>query len=358
MAELAEPGAKRKLESSLDEPESGSISPKIKCLQAKNDTRQNAFYRQIKLSPDELCFSATKNDPKLLEIYNFGDPSISNFDPNPCIQIHHGWNIYDHVWYPHFNSSYPETCLILTCSAGQGSQVKLFDAYSSGDLISTFEIRCQYDEPAPTYAVEFSHCGNFIFCGRDSAITCFDVNKNKFEDSFTIGKKPENFAKKFIKNNPSMSKNLLSGIQSVIKSHPTCNNMLASGSFSGHIALLDARTNKIPCQIKSAHPKGINSLKWRNQFQLLSGSRQSDNTIRLWDLRMTADDKFLNKYQAAPTEAANISDWEYYDFEAQRVLMRKIKTHQKYEFDLLDSNTLITGGENSPTGGYPINGTT
>merc|ERR1712168_868208 len=124
------------------------------------DHVQNGYYRQIKYSPDDLCFSATKNDDKSLKIFNMlGE---SNFQKEPAITIKHGYTVYDHAWYPFLNSGIPESCLIATCSAGKGSCVRLFDAYSTGDMINSYMVYDQYVEPLPANSVEFSTCGNFI----------------------------------------------------------------------------------------------------------------------------------------------------------------------------------------------------
>ena len=306
----------------------------LDCL--TDNSNSNNFYRQIKFSPDELCFSATKNGPnKCLEIRNFYDNTISNFEKTPCININHGWTIYDHCFYPQFNSNNPDTCVVLTTSAGNGSKVRLFDAYSDGHLKQSYNIHCQYDEPTPTYSVEFSTCGRFVYTGRKNAVTYFDVNKGDVSDGTDLGVKPSHVPTKNIKNTPDLCNNLLSGIISTIKCHPKSYFITATGSFSGNLALLDARINKIPCQIKKAHPKGINCLKWRNEWQFLSGSRKNDMTIRLWDIRYPDKDNSALDFE--------VMDWKYSEIESKSLFMRNVPSHQKYEFDLLTPDLLITG---------------
>ena len=79
-------------------------------LDQLSDDKINGYYRDIKFSPDKLCFSCSKNDPKSLFIYNM--QTETSFDKQPAIRIDQGYTIYDHSWYPFLDSSNPATCVI------------------------------------------------------------------------------------------------------------------------------------------------------------------------------------------------------------------------------------------------------
>ena len=91
--------------------------------------------------------------------------------------------------------------------------------------------------------------------------------------------------------------------------------------------MLDARLNKIPTRINNAHPRGITQVKWLNEWQVLSGARKGDSSIRLWDLR------YVDKNN--PALDFQVCDYTGSNFEASSLFMRDVKTHQKIEFDVL-----------------------
>ena len=136
---------------------------------------------------------------------------------------------------------------------------------------------------------------------------------------------------------------MLHGIQSTIAPHPKSFYLLATGSYSGQLALLDARLNKIPTRVDTAHPRGITQVKWLNEWQILSGARKGDSSIRLWDLRYMDKDN--------PALDFSVCDYTGSNLEASSLFMRDVQTHQKIEFDVMQNRYVLTG---LPSGGYRV----
>merc|ERR1712036_29222 len=103
---------------------------------------------------------------------------------------------------------------------------------------------------------------------------------------------------------------------------------------TGEMALLDSRWNTIPVKVL-AHPRGLTCIKWRNEWQVLTGARGRDSSIRLWDLRYVDKDN--------PALNFDIMDYTGTKLDASYMFMRKVETHQKIEFDFLGNDKLITG---------------
>ena len=101
----------------------------------------------------------------------------------------------------------------MSCTAGRGNHVRLYDAYSSGDLIQTYFILDQYQEPLPCNSVCFSSDGTKIYAGRNNAIHGFQINEPDFDKSFVFGTREPHIAKKSYSADVKDQK-LLSGIQS------------------------------------------------------------------------------------------------------------------------------------------------
>jgi WD40 repeat protein len=200
----------------------------------------------------------------------------------------------------------------------------------------------QYVEPVAVNSVAFSTCGGYVYTGRDKTVNCFPIDRPNAKSSFTLGTKPDNIPKKSIKADYK-AKHMLHGIQSTIAPHPKSFYLLATGSYSGQLALLDARLNKIPARVDTAHPRGITQVKWLNEWQILSGARKGDSSIRLWDLR------YLDKDN--PALDFSVCDYTGSSLEASSLFMRDVQTHQKIEFDVMQNRYVVTG---LPSGGYRV----
>ena len=245
--------------------------------------------KSVRLSPDGSTVAVVTTDP-VFTVY----PTDSPFG-GACREIKAGGDIYDHDFYPGFSSANPLTQSVLIASRNR--PVNLFNLVT-GQVVSAYTAYSYTEEIVHPFSVRFSpHCTTILGGFNSSTVRVWDVQRpgRQTRDISTAS----------------------GGQKGIVSAVEYCSDeTFATGCYSRSICVWDLR-DKSQCMRVGEEVSfgGVVQLKASGNL-LLSGHRQ-DTSVNVWDIR-SPDVPLMQ-------------------------LPRVTKTHQRFEFGLVDDRFVFAG---------------
>ncbi|XP_063722544.1 telomerase Cajal body protein 1-like [Symsagittifera roscoffensis] len=252
----------------------------------------------LQFSPDGQRLLCNSND-NVLRLYISPGDTVLKEDVVPDLCVDLGQPVYDMKWHPQSPSF---------VTSSRRSPVLMWSA-DTGHTVCSVSIKNHVDEVTGPFCVQFDSEGRHLFCGFDkSLLRIVDLNRP---------------------NDPPVTRCMSSGFGSggrgrgngsgIVSSIAISHSMYSMATYTGLIGLFDLKSGTQAAMLSGGHrDRGVTSVKFSPDSQLLISGARRDNRLCVWDLRQLA----------VPLCAS---------------LARNANSNQRIDFDSLAHHHLVTG---------------